>query len=279
MTWIIVSVQVAPETRDIALAFLGEYPFHAFEETPVGLDAYVEVSSWTPDLEQELHGLDGQYWTSFTVSEMPDQNWNALWESNFEPVDLSPFCVIRAIFHAPRPDVRFDLVIQPERAFGTGHHATTRMMVLGMKELALTNTRVLDYGAGTAVLAILAVKLGATHADAVEIEGPACISARANIERNTVAEQVTIIEGDKHDIPNVQYDLILANINRNVLVDSISTLDDHLRSGGKIGLSGYLPQDCELLETTIQPFGWQLEDTRSDTGWISQWWTKPKQEL
>ncbi|MCF8237100.1 MAG: 50S ribosomal protein L11 methyltransferase [Saprospiraceae bacterium] len=279
MTWIIVSVQVAPETRDIALAFLGEYPFHAFEETDNGLVAYIGATSWSPSLEQELHALDGQYWTSFSVSELADQNWNALWESNFDPVDLSPFCVIRAIFHAPRPDVRFDLVIQPERAFGTGHHATTRMMVLGMKDIPLENSRVLDFGAGTAVLAILAAKLGARQSDAVEIEGPACISARTNVERNSVGDRVHIIEGDKTVIPEQRYDLILANINRHILVDSIPTLDEHLLSGGRIGLSGYLPQDCEILETTIQPFGWQLEDTQSDTGWISQWWIKPKQAL
>ncbi len=279
MTWMLVSVQVARENRDIALAFLGEYAFHAFEETDSGLNAYIASSSWTPALVQKLHELEGRFWASFTVEELPDQNWNSLWESNFDPVDLSPFCVIRALFHEPRPDVRFDLVIQPERAFGTGHHATTRMMVLGLKELPLTAARVLDFGAGTAVLAILAAKLGAAQVDAVEIEGPACTSAEANIARNGVADQVTMIEGDLTHIPPKQYDLILANINRNVLLESIPTLHAHLLPGGRIGMSGYLPRDRDILASSIQPLGWQLEDTREDSGWISQWWRKPKQAL
>lgn len=277
MTWINVTVQVAPEFQEIALAFLSEFPFNAFEETEAGLQAYIEEEHWTSALQEELSGQNGVYWVGFSGEPMPDQNWNALWESNFNPVDLSPFCVVRAIFHAPRPDVRFDLVIQPERAFGTGHHATTRMMVLAMEDLNLVGSSVLDFGAGTAILGILAAKLGATRVDAVEIEGPACISAQSNIVRNEVEDQVTIFEGGLEVVPSVEYDLILANINRNVLLDSIPTLQKHLLPGGQIGISGFLPQDVDILEECIQPFGWQLTQTRNDSGWVSLWWTKPKQ--
>ncbi|HRW75593.1 MAG: 50S ribosomal protein L11 methyltransferase [Lewinellaceae bacterium] len=276
MTWKVVKFLAGVDQREIALAILAEYPFTAFQETEDGLEAYISAVDWTADLQEALHREQGPHWTSFSVSEMADQNWNQLWESNFEPVDLAPFCVIRAVFHEPRPDVLHDLVIQPERAFGTGHHATTRMMVQGLEHLELGGKSVLDFGAGTAVLAILAARLGAGRVTAVEIEEPACISAQSNVERNGVEDRVTIVQGDLHAVPGLKYHLILANINRNVLLESISTLDQHLWPGGRIGLSGYLPQDCPMLEESCQRAGWQLERTTTDTGWIAQWWLKPE---
>lgn len=276
MSWINVTIHVAPEQREIALAFLAEYPFNAFEETESGLQAYIEETDWSDALQEELQSLNGLHWNSFTSEPMADQNWNTLWESNFDPVDLSPYCVIRAVFHAPRPDVQYDLVIQPERAFGTGHHATTRMMLQGMQTLSLDGKKVLDFGAGTAVLGILAAKSGAVRVDAVEIEGPACISARSNVIRNSVSPKVTILEGGAEVIPDEQYHLILANINRNVLLDCIPSLQNHLLPEGLIGISGFLPQDVAILAECIEPLGWQLIDSRMDTNWVSQWWKKPK---
>lgn len=277
MTWMVVRFHTSADLREIALAMLGEYPFTAFQETNEGLEAYMAVDDWDAGIREALQAGNGKFWTSFSEVEMADQNWNKLWESNFDPVDLSPFCVIRAVFHEPRPDVQFDLVIQPERAFGTGHHATTRMMVKALDFLDLKGLDVLDFGAGTAVLGILCAKLGARHVLAVEIEGPACISAQSNVERNQVSDHVTILHGDLHVIPPAKYHMILANINRNVLLDSIPTLDQHLYPGGRIGLSGYLPQDRPLIEESCQLAGWTLDQTTTDTGWIAQWWKKPEE--
>lgn len=275
MTWTRVRFLIPEEQQELALALLADLPFSAFEEGPEYLDAYAQTADCTPELLASLEPGPDSLWTALDIGEMPDENWNSLWESHFDPVILEPFCAIRATFHEPIPGVQYEIVIQPEMAFGTGHHATTRMMLQAVADLNTEGRRVLDFGAGTAVLAILAALRGAKTADAVEIEGPACDSARDNVTRNGVADRVRIIHGDAAAIPAGTYDLILANINRNVLLAERASLNNHLAPGGIIVMSGFLVSDREVLVQGMSALGWQLLEEDQDLDWLAQRWQKP----
>jgi ribosomal protein L11 methyltransferase len=275
MTWTRVRFTVPAARQEIALAMLADQPFSAFQEGDEYLDAYGLTRDCTTAVLEAVRPGPGVPWTAIQSEELPDENWNSRWESHFDPVILAPFCAIRATFHSPVPDVAHEIVIQPEMAFGTGHHATTRMMLANMANLDIRKRRVLDFGSGTAVLAILAARLGALEVDAVEIEGPACESARANLVRNGVEERVRIIHGDSNAIPGKSYDLVLANINRNVLVDESQTLDQCMTSGGIAVLSGFLVNDRETLIGVMSAVGWTLLGEDQELDWLAQRWQKP----
>jgi ribosomal protein L11 methyltransferase len=275
MTWTRVRFTLPSAQQEIAMALLADLPFSAFQESEEFLDAYAPTADCNPALRASLQPGPGVLWTAVEWEELPDENWNSRWESHFDPVILAPFCAIRAIFHQPVPGVTHEIVIQPEMAFGTGHHATTRMMLAGMQDLDFRGKRVLDFGAGTAVLAILAARLGASQVDAVEIEGPACESARENVIRNGVAGQVQVIHGDGHAIPGPTYDLVLANINRNVLVAESRTLDQWMAPGGIAVLSGFLVSDREVLAGAVTALGWTILREDRELDWLAQRWQKP----
>ncbi len=274
MAWIRVLFSIADEGHDIALAMLSDYPFTSYAEEDNGLAAYLEDKDWTSQLQEELLIKTGPFWKNFSANEMPDVNWNKQWESHFDPVILTPFCGIRALFHPPIENVQYEIVIQPEMAFGTGHHATTQLMIEGMSAMDFVGKRVLDFGSGTGVLAILAARMGAKHAAAIEIEGPACESSRMNVTRNQVEGLVDVIEGEATVIPSGDYDILLANINRNVLLADLPTLNEHLCLGAHIGLSGFLIQDVEAMTTAGTALGWNLTNQTQCEDWVSLWWTK-----
>lgn len=275
MPWLEVTFEVDPDGQEITLGLLSDLPFSMFEEKDHGLCAYLDAREWTLELEACLQSLPFANWRAYTVRELPDENWNQRWEENFEPVILRPFCAIRAVFHPPIEDVKHELVIQPEMAFGTGHHATTKLMLLGMQKLDFEGKRVLDFGAGTAILGMLAARLGAAHVSAVEIEPPACESARHNVRRNQLEDRVFVIEGDRHVIPGPAYDILLANINRNVLMAELGTLNQFMHPGAIAGLSGFLTQDAIAMEKSGFDLGWKLLSHDTDTDWMVQWWQKP----
>jgi ribosomal protein L11 methyltransferase len=274
MPWKEVVFDVPPEGQELALALLYDLPFTMFEERIDGLAGYMDVRDWTPDTEAELRSIPYANWKTFTLRDLADENWNLQWESNFEPVILRPFCAIRATFHPPVDGVAHELIIQPEMAFGTGHHATTKLMLLGMQTLNLADRRVLDFGAGTAILGMMAARLGADRVDAVEIEIPACESARQNVARNGLDAIVRIVQGDSHAIPGPAYDMVLANINRNVLMDEMATLDKFMQPGALAGLSGFLQADGELIQQTCENLGWKLCSQQTEADWLVQWWQK-----
>lgn len=274
MAWIHVHFDVSEARQEIALAMLSELPFSMFEEKPDGLHAFSSEEDWEEDIVAALDRYGDTYWSGYTVKVEEDQNWNEVWESNFQPVVIDDFCAVRAIFHAPIQGVKHELIIQPEMAFGTGHHATTMMMIRGMATLNVVKKRVLDFGAGTAILAMLAARLGAMQVDAVEIEAPACESAQRNLIRNQVEKIVTIIHGDISAILATQYDLILANINRNVLLEALPTLNSKLNPGGILGISGFLSEDIPLFENSTADLPWKLIRSDQEGKWVALWWEK-----
>ena len=203
-----------------------------------------------------------------TKTLIPYQNWNAVWEANFQPIVVDDFCAIRASFHAPLPDVRFDLVIDPKMAFGTGHHETTYMMIELMQTLDFAHKKVFDFGCGTGILAILAAKLGAAHIDAIDNEQPAYESTLENALINETPA-VHALFGTLDAVKTGDYAVILANINRNVLIASMPRLREQLAVGGTILFSGVLAREEHLVRATADAQGFSYLTTRYKGDWIA----------
>lgn len=250
----------------ILLAFLSEAGFDSFQETEAGLIAFgstTEAEKWVEVLEE----LQAQFSFTFSSEALEEKNWNEEWEKQFSPIKIGNRLRIRADFHVADPTVERELIITPKMAFGTGHHATTHMMCELLFEQSLQGARVLDYGSGTGVLAILAKQLGAGPVDAVDIESWSAENTLENAERNGVSLH-RVVHGELKDVPTgPAYDLILANINRNVILATAGALYKRLRSGGTVLFSGILAQDEELLLSSLTAAGFLHQATRSREDW------------
>ncbi|TXB62193.1 50S ribosomal protein L11 methyltransferase [Phaeodactylibacter luteus] len=259
-------IQSAAPLREVIIAFLGDLPFDTFEETETGLNAYLRKDDDVEAIEGQLSDIAGQLSFSYTRELIPHQNWNKVWESNFEPIQVGGFCGVRASFHPPMADVAHEIVIDPEMAFGTGHHETTFMMMHQMQGLSFEGGRVFDYGCGTGILAILAAMLGAEQVDAVDIERPAYESTLENASRNGVGATVHAFFGDLGAVPDNQYDIVLANINRNVILNSLRALYERLLPEGVLLASGILLTDKALVVENAESAGfqWLAEERKGD---------------
>jgi ribosomal protein L11 methyltransferase len=244
MDFITVSIQAGPELAEVLQAELADIGFEAFLELEDGFEASIQQSSFQESLLQETlepYGMAGAY----RVQVVPKQNWNALWESNFQPLAIDSDCYIRAHFHAPQPGFRYELVITPKMSFGTGHHATTEQMIRQQLLVPHEGKRVFDIGCGTGILAIMAAKLGATQVDACDIEDWSVENARENAEANGVEVQAYV--GEAAAKRPQTYDILLANINRHVLLADMPIYRQLLAPGGWLLLSGFRPDDLPLL--------------------------------
>jgi ribosomal protein L11 methyltransferase len=255
------------ERTDILMATLGELPFNTFEESEKGFKAYIAAEDLTQIIENQLitlsHELDFVYHKTF----IPYQNWNELWESNFEPIEVDDFVYLRADFHPHNPNVQFELTINPKMAFGTGHHATTYMMMQLMREIDFTDKKVLDYGCGTGILAILASKLKASDLEAVDIELPSYENTIENCTINGV-QNVKPFHGTLDAIISTDFDIILANINRNVILDSLADLKNKLNTEGVILFSGFLTEDENVMLTAFEKYDFKLLKKLERNNWL-----------
>ena len=259
-------ISISAPIREIALAFLAELPFDSFEETDTGLNAYLPASESLEDVESRLSEIGGQLAFRFRRRLIPAKNWNAVWESNFQPIQIAGFCVVRASFHPPVPEVAHEVIIDPQMAFGTGHHATTYLMMEQMSKEAFSGATVLDFGCGTGILAILAEKLGAAIIDAVDIEAPAYENTIANAALNGVSH-IRAYHGSLKEAPETRYQFILANINRNVILNSLQTLYDRLAPGGVLLASGILFADEGLVIERAVDTGLSLSQKARKEEW------------
>lgn len=258
---------VAPDLAEALLGLVSDLPFDSFQETEEGWKAYTQEdpAEIVPGLEE----LQSIIPFEFSWTEMPQQAWNTLWESNFQPVVVDDFCGIRAEFHPSfEGAVKYELVIQPKMAFGTGHHETTYSVIQLMRDIDFSGKRVLDWGAGTGILAILAVKLGAAAADAVEIDPVACENARENVMRNGT-EDIRVLEGSLETVAGREYGVIIANITRNVLLEGLPALEKMLPAGGLLLLSGFLEEDKPILEQAARDVQLTLKDFRRRNRWVA----------
>lgn len=255
------------EQGEILTAYLADYPFESFAQEKALLKAYIPQEQLA-DCKEEIDALlaaEGIEQARYVSIET--QNWNALWESNFEPVDVDGRIYIRAPFHtAPAAGV-MDVVIMPKMSFGTGHHATTHLMSAALADLSVTGKCGLDMGSGTGVLAIIAAMRGAQHVDAVDIDEWADENCRENIRTNHVADRITPILGDASAIEGRHYDFILANINRNILVADMPRYVAALNDGGTLLMSGILECDISTVTARAEELGLRLIGSRLRSGW------------
>jgi ribosomal protein L11 methyltransferase len=202
------------------------------------------------------------------VEKLPEENWNIQWESNFSPISVGNFCHVRADFHPPLQGFKYELVITPKMAFGTGHHETTFMMMEAMKSIDFQNKQVLDFGCGTGILAILAAKLGAREVIALDIEEPAIENAKDNAVLNGVEAQIIPILGVLQTLAMSEQDIILANINRNVILDELPSLKKRMRTSALLLLSGILWNDWEFIALRAQELDLQLIQVNQKGDWM-----------
>lgn len=253
---------------DILIAELSELGFDSFVETEDGLLAYVKKELWNPRALLNLQILANKNFNiDYKVSEIEQENWNEQWEKNFEPIIVDNQCVVRAPFH-DKPDVAFDIVITPKMSFGTGHHETTHMMLQLVLVLDFKNKSVLDMGCGTGVLAILAAMKGARSVDAIDIDNWSYLNAMENVSANK-CEQIKVFEGDINLLSNQSYDIILANINRNILLSDISIYARHLKKGGVLLLSGFYKEDIPQISKECTANGLSFQENLEKNNWVA----------
>ncbi|MGK6352959.1 50S ribosomal protein L11 methyltransferase [Parapedobacter sp. DT-150] len=256
--------------QDLLIDQLADRGFDTFEPRDSGFAAYIaseqlDVSSLESLLIHQPVGFEVQY----EVREIQPQNWNEVWERNFEPVVIGDACYVRATFHAPRPEYPHEIIIDPKMAFGTGHHQTTSLMIHYLLETSLAGQAVLDMGCGTGILAILAAKLGASTVLAIDND-PVCV---ASVEENKVLNGANDIEtqcGSVELIGNRRFDVILANINRNILSSQMGSYARALTAEGILYISGFYDgADLALLVNAASQHGLVYESHREQEGWVA----------
>jgi ribosomal protein L11 methyltransferase len=235
---------------ELLLAQLSQTLCESFEETALGLNAYIRSDDWSQFQIDSLELLsDPNFRISHSIHRIPMENWNAQWEASFQPIVVGEY-TIRAPFHPPK-QTSYELIIEPKMSFGTGHHQTTRLMLESILELDVQGQKVLDMGCGTGILAIVAAQRGALHVDALDIE-PWCVeNTIENASRNHCGDKVVVSCGDIENTDS-NYDLIMANINRNVLLEHLPHYANKLRKGGTLLLSGFFESDVESLHEVCE---------------------------
>ena len=252
--------------REILYAELGDKGFDAFEDEVDGVKAYITEEQFTESLLKDLtiSGIEGQK-VDVCITTIANQNWNALWESNFDPIVINSNCTIRAPFHAV-PKVGYDVIISPQMSFGTGHHETTFLMSKELFSFDLKSVDLLDMGSGTGVLAILADKLGAKNIKAIDIEEGAYLNAIDNCKLNNT-KNIIVEKGDSKLLDDSLFQVILANINKNILLQDISVYSNSLKIGGKLLLSGFFTTDVDELRNVAFDNGLKFVKMEEKNNW------------
>ena len=252
-------------SSEVVIAFLAEIGYDSFSETDAGLKAYIESEKFDENLVKEiLANVSFKY--SFT--EIQDQNWNAVWESNFQPVVIAGKCIVRAPFHKADDNYEMDIIIEPRMSFGTAHHETTEMMIEWMLETDLTNKTVLDMGCGTGVLAIIASKKNASEITAIDNDEWAYNNTIENIQKNNTPN-IEVYQGDASLLGNKKYDIIFANINRNILLNDLPVYVKCMNENGKIFLSGFYEKDIEAIEKLTNKLQLKIVSIKLKNNWAS----------
>ena len=237
---------------DILDALLCDVGFESFVQNERGVSAYVKKELFNEESIKEV--VDSYSFSSkltWTCDYIEGQDWNEEWEKNFfKPMVIADKCVIHSSFHTDYPRMQYDITIDPKMAFGTGHHSTTNLIVTEILSMNLENKKILDMGTGTGILSIVSVLHGAKSAVGIEIDEAAYVNALENLELNNVQEQVTILRGDAsllNDYDAESFDIVLANINRNVILNDIDKYSKALKAGGYMLLSGFYVEEAEML--------------------------------
>ena len=264
MAWLEIRIHTAlAEKREILISFLAEENFESFAETEDDLLAYIHADNY---IREKVEKICDQSEVKFTEKQIPDKNWNAEWEKNFEPVLIAGKCYIRAPFHAPKAGIPYEIIIEPKMSFGTAHHETTAMMIELMLQMNFQGKKVLDMGCGTGILAILAGKMGAAGVDAIDNDSWAFSNSLENMERN-YAGIVTVKMGDV-DTAGSGYDIILANINRNVLTSQVPEYSKRMIKG-ELLMSGFYQEDLPMIRHTAESNAFMFDRYIIKNQWVA----------
>lgn len=274
MEYIELEFKVWPQEpgNEILVAELAELGFESFSETEDSLKAYIKAPLYNANAvsNMSIFGFD-TFKVEYVSKLIADQNWNAKWEENYPPVVIENRVAIRAPFHPAFNDVEFDIVIEPKMSFGTAHHATTAQMISHILKQEVKGLNVLDMGSGTAVLAILASMRGAKHIDAIDNDEWAYNNAIENVERNNI-KNISVELGDAKLINGREYDLVIANINRNILLNDIKHYAACMHKSNVLLLSGFYESDIEILNKEASQYGLIYQEHTLDRDWVAGVW-------
>lgn len=253
---------------EILIAELGYAGFESFVETEEGVTAYIQKEEWHENILEDIQILNSEeFKIDFTFNEIEQTNWNEEWEKNFNPIVVDNICSVRAPFHE-KPNTPYDIIIEPKMSFGTGHHETTHMMIQHILKTDFTNKSVLDMGCGTGVLAILAEIKGANPIDAVDYDNWCYLNSLENVERNN-CKHITVIEGDASVLAGKKYDIVIANINRNILLNDMETYISCLNKGGLLFLSGFYKDDIPVIQEACEKHMLKFEEKLERNHWVA----------
>ncbi|GJM29312.1 MAG: ribosomal protein L11 methyltransferase [Cyclobacteriaceae bacterium] len=275
MDFVEIDINCQGELKDILTAELNQLGYESFLDTDAGFRAYQPLKNHNPAILGQLferYALD----TSFKSKKLTDRNWNELWEKTFEPIEIDNQCRIRASFHRSNADFSYEIVIDPKMAFGTGHHETTRQVIEFQLAIDHSGKSVMDIGCGTGILSIMAEMKGAAEIYAVDNDPYAVNNTVENMILNG-CKRINVKEGTINDIPpNKRCDLIVANINRNVLLNEIHLYKEHLVPGGQLILSGFYTFDLPVIVKKCEAESLEIEKQSSENQWACVLLTKNK---
>ena len=255
---------------DVLASQLGEINYESFEKTPDGVDAYIPAKLYNEELlNHTITEFPFPVKIDFNKEELEDKNWNEEWEKYFfEPIIIENECVIHSSFHKNFPKLKYDIMIDPKMAFGTGHHETTSLMIAELLKMDLKEKSLLDMGCGTAVLAILAAMRGAVNITAVDIDDWCTENSMENISLNNVSG-IDVKLGGAELLKGLHFDIVLANINRNILLNDMHTYADCLSAGGELYMSGFYTEDVPMIEAKALELGFKMAYFKQKNNWAA----------
>ena len=266
MDFVEIDILCNKELKDILTAELCELGYESFLDTPDGFRAYQPVKNHNPDIVSELLGRYSLA-SSFESRKLTDKNWNEVWERTFEPIEIDQCCRIRASFHETNEQFKYEVTIDPKMAFGTGHHETTRQVLKYLLGMSLDAKSVLDIGCGTGILSILAEMMGASNIEALDVDPYAINNTVENIVLNNCTH-IKVHEGSIRQLKNSNlFDLVMANINRNVLLEEIGLYSEFLSVGGQLILSGFYTYDCEVIVKLCKAHSLVVTNETQENNW------------
>ena len=262
------SVTPKNPATEILIAELGHVGFESFVENDNGVTAYIQKQEWNSNILDDLYILgSAEFKIKFSYHEVIQTNWNKEWEKNFNPIQVDGQVSVRAPFHE-NPSLKYDIVIEPKMSFGTGHHETTHMMIQHLLALDLENKKVLDMGCGTGILAIFSEMKGAQPTEAIDIDSWCYQNSIENVQRNG-CKHITVLEGDSSLLKGKKYDIIIANINRNILLSDMKIYTDCLHQEGILLLSGFYKDDIAIIESEVVKHGLVFDKMIQRNRWVA----------